>query len=67
MGIMRAAARHPAPGQVVDPIALLPPFGWVGLVSLGFALFGAVVGAERMRDAFEGVLNVEGEIARRSA
>jgi hypothetical protein len=48
----------------VDPLAKLPPFWWGGSVALGFAVFGAIVGAERMMDGFEKVLGVEGEFAR---
>ena len=63
-GTMKAAARQPPPAKgSVDPWDRLPPFWWGGSVALGFALFGAVVGAERMMDGFEKVLRVEGEVA----
>lgn len=60
----KAAVRQPAAGAVVDPFAILPAFSWGGLVMAGFAIFGAVVGAERMMDAFEMVIRVEGEVAK---
>jgi hypothetical protein len=64
-GTMKAVARQaPAAKGPVDPLERLPAFWWGGSVALGFALFGAVVGAERMMDGFDKVLRVEGEVAR---
>jgi hypothetical protein len=64
-GAMKAAARQaPAAKAPVDPLERLPPFWWGGSIALGFSLFGAVVGAERMTDGFEELLRAEGEIAR---
>jgi hypothetical protein len=64
-GAMKAAARQAPPAQgPVDPLAKLPPFWWGGPAALGFALFGAVVGAERMMDGFEKALRAEGAVAR---
>lgn len=64
-GAMKAAARQPpAVNGPVDPFERLPPFWWGSSVALGFGLFGAVVGAERMLDGFEKVLRMEGEAAR---
>jgi hypothetical protein len=51
-----AVAAPPAP---VDPFSRLPAFSWGGTVVVGFALFGAVAGAERMLDGFEKVVRVE--------
>jgi hypothetical protein len=62
--LMRAAARQPAavpPIKLLD--GLLAPFSWGGLVVAGFAVFGAVVGPERMLDAFEWVIRVEAKFA----
>jgi hypothetical protein len=64
-GTMKAAARQaPAVKGPIDPLEMLPSYWWGGSVAVGFALFGAVVGAERMMDGFEKVLRVEGEFAR---
>jgi hypothetical protein len=64
-GTMKAAARQaPAAKGAVGPFAMLPPFWWGSSVALGFGLFGAAAGAERMMDGFEKVLRVEGEVAR---
>jgi uncharacterized membrane protein YeiH len=43
---------------------MLPAFSWVGLVIAAFAIFGAIVGAERMMDTFEKVVCVEGKVAK---
>ncbi len=40
-----------------DPWDSLPPFWWGGLLALGFAAFGAVVGAERMMDCFQRIFH----------
>ncbi|QEH32720.1 hypothetical protein OJF2_11990 [Aquisphaera giovannonii] len=48
----------------LDPFDRLPPFWWGSSVALAFGLFGAVVGGERMVDAFERIVRVEGEVAR---
>jgi phosphate-selective porin len=70
---MKAAARNPNPATVavdaamaspVDPFDRLPAFSWGGTVVVGFAIFGAVVGPDRMIDGFMNVLKVEGEISR---
>jgi hypothetical protein len=61
--MMKAAARQLAAGPVIDPFDKLPPFSWGCLVVMGFAIFGAVVGAERMMDAFEKVVHFEGKVA----
>jgi hypothetical protein len=53
-----------APAVPVDPWTRLPAFSWGGTVAVAFALFGAVVGAERMLDGFEKVVRVEDEVAR---
>ena len=63
-GTMKAAARQATPAKGwVDPWDKLPPFWWGSSVALGFALFGAVVGAERLMDGFEKALRVEGKVA----
>jgi hypothetical protein len=64
-GTMKATARQaPAVKGPADPFEKLPPFWWGGSAALGFGLFGAAVGAERMMDGFQRVLRVEGEVAR---
>jgi hypothetical protein len=62
---MKVAARqaHAAKGPI-DPLERLPSFWWGGSVATGFALFGAVVGAERMMDGFGKAVRVSAEIAR---
>jgi len=62
---LKASTRHaPSVAEAVNPLDRLPPFSWCGPVMLGFALFSAVVGAERMMDGFEKVVRIEGEVAR---
>jgi hypothetical protein len=57
--LIAAASDPPVAVRPLDPDDLLPPFSWGGAVAAGFALFGA----ERMMDAFEKTVRVEGEIA----
>ena len=61
--LTKAAARQVAAGPIINPFDKLPAFSWGGLVVAGFAVFGTVVGAERMMDAFEKVVRVEGKVA----
>jgi hypothetical protein len=64
-GTMKAAViQVPATKGQVELFEKLPPFWWGGPVALGFGLFGAAVGAERMMDGFERVIGVEGAVAR---
>lgn len=63
---MKASARQPPPAQgkvVMDPFDRLPPFWWGASASLSFAVFGSVVGAERMMDCFAWGMDWEGKIA----
>ena len=65
MAVIRVVAKHAQDAEkMIDPVDLLPPFWWGSGVVLGFALFGAWVGAERMMDGFEAVLRAEGVAAR---
>ena len=63
---LKAAAKQPAGavgGLAINPLDKLPSFSWGGLVVAGFATFSAIVGAERMMDAFEKVVHFLGKIA----
>jgi hypothetical protein len=63
--LLKVAGRPaPAVNGPIDPLAGLPSFWWGCPVAAGFALFSAAMGAERMMDRFEKVLEVEGEAAR---
>jgi hypothetical protein len=74
-GAMKAAARNPVPAAAsaavgaaaaapIDPFSRLPAFSWGGTVVVGFAIFGAIVGPDRMIDGFMNVLRVENEVSR---
>jgi hypothetical protein len=61
---LKGAARHGVPDQMTaDPFGFLPPFWWGVFVALAFALFGAIVGAERMMDGFGNAVQAEGKVA----
>jgi|GEM_PF-6346264 len=64
VAIKVAGRQEPAAKVHFEPLEKLPPFWWGSSIALGFSLFGAIVGAERMMDGFEKVIRVEGEVAR---
>jgi hypothetical protein len=75
MAAMKVASRSPVPAAApaavgaaaaapIDPFGRLPAFSWGGTVVVGFAIFGAIAGPDRMIDGFMNVLRVEGEFSR---